>query len=350
MADLKLLIAGGDYTSFLLTRPRLTEKRAVDQKFVVGDLSVNMANTQGEFSPGNGNFLFAGGEMYGKSLELQYLGVTFWEGIVDHVRETEDRKTATIKARNRLANLKEAIINWSSSDVNPAEDSLEIIRAAGIPDAAIDLPSFQRSADVLAQLGVSVDVNFLKKKKKKTTFVLESLARVSNADLFTARGKIYFKVWESPSPIINIALGEDEIVSVQRDGKQTRYIKNDYLVGYSGDGGNPVDDEDNNDVGSESRGQFGTRTQELDTGDNDNIIYQTQAAAVAVGEKYIARYSQPKDVLKVSFPIDVETDFSLARDFSMTYDRFGYSDKALTPLSITYDFGRKVYTVEALEL
>lgn len=345
----QILLGGFDITDYLKSGFTYKEYRSLDRdQFIINDLNLRLENLDGLFSPGNGNYLFEGGNIRGKSLEVLADGVSFWKGVAEKFDEAEDSQISTLKAKNSLALLRNTPINRTETGVNPATLALDILRTeVGLDDSEIDIPSFERSATVLSQGGLLVNATWTTDKRKTVSKALEELARVSCADFFTTRGKLAFLVYEEGLGAYSVLIDNTVGEGFKRTGQETRYIKNDYVLDYSGSTGET--DSDNNNSGEESRINFGTDSISLKYGSSDLLTITTQAGGVFLGDQYIARQAFPKDWIYFSLPMSVEPNLSLKTPIGVTFPKYGYSGKAFDVMSIQYDFGRQYYTVGAIE-
>ena len=344
MAEPKVEVYGKDlYKLGLVTKlPLVKEKKTYRRDLLIANsYDIPVINTSDLFSIGNEKsflngitWLYGDIEIYGTNEEK------LWEGVVIDIPRNHVNKTAILKTKSKMYQLRKRKIAYTSSGWETAATSFKNIcdqegftnyNSQSVTTSENRLDSAE--CYIKCQIDLEDNINFME--------IIQKLGDYSNSDVYSHGYEVYFQHWISFTGGVSIYLDTESRIlrkkfkSVPIVSANSNILINDYSIGYDGDLGIPATDSNSNDIGLVSRNRYGTQSlPETKSDANAQIIFKDKTSAIYLGESNIKRTHKnydtnpmPPEKINFSLYADHKDYIDLNTFLKLTFPDEGWTEK-----------------------
>jgi hypothetical protein len=304
-------------------------------KLIQNSYNLVVKNYDNNFSIDNPVSFLSGIDWRYKTLQIiDGDGESIWVGIVVDIVSNHRNKTATIITKNSLVEVMNTVIEYQSSAYETAADAAKnILDNYSYTD--YNLASFSDSSTILTEGSCLVKVDIKLEDNVTLQQAIEKLAEFGGADCYSHQGNIYYKTWQVFTTGVKISLQESDLRATPIVRSMINAIVNDFSIGYAGTE-SLITDLTGNNIGSISRSKYGTHSlPQMGGSENEQIVFQSSAAAQFLGELHIRRvHSQldntkcrPLRSIEFSLPMSHREWIDLSSVFKLTFSDEGWVEK-----------------------
>jgi len=361
MANPQVLILGQDLIElgYVIKYPPVSEMRSFqNDKLITNVDEIEVNNEDDFFSINNPASIFKDiNWLYTPIQRKDSNGIVTWDGNLISVPRNHTNKTAILRSKNSMYQFRNEAIDYHSSTFETAADAFKNI----CDDVGFTNYNMKAVEDSIAQLTANsckVMVNINTSDGLTFQQVCEKLGEYSNSDVYNHANDIYFVHWQPYAGGASITLNESDLKKLPSVIEDESELINDYNIGYDGDFGIPATDSNSNNIGSVSRDRFGTKSlAEMRSGTDGQIVFETKAAAIYIGEGYIKRTTKnyntiPSPLSKISFEIfaDNKNYINLQTKFRLNLSDEGWTNKIFEVFEFTVDEDNDSIVITAYEV
>lgn len=175
---------------------QVKEVLLAESTLFTGELSLELSNANGQFSPEKKGSLLYGRALYNLLCELTFDGDTVFQGYLRDVPCDKANRTATFVMQNVLGKPAETILPpLTLSGVSPGAAIVEAIYACGLQQY-VNVGSIMAASSGAIAAGATVGVNIAAGSNTSLLAFLQQLENISSISLFTKNGLITGKVFK----------------------------------------------------------------------------------------------------------------------------------------------------------
>lgn len=285
-------IAGYDIfdLGYVESLPNITEKKTFQKdKLICNSYDIPVNNKDDFFSINNSKSIFNNIDWLYTPIEIKKDGEIRWLGELIKILRNHNNKTAILKTKNSLFKFRKDKILYSSSTWETGADAFKNI-CDNYGFTNYNKKAVQDSINQLTANSCFLKVNITQSDNVTFQQIIEKLGEYSNADVYSHLNDVYFVHWQPFSGGVKVELIEEDLKTLPTVEEDEKDLINDYRIGYDGDAGTPATDSNSGIIGNVSRSKFGTQSlPEMRSDTRRQIVYETKAAAIYIGEGYINR-------------------------------------------------------------
>ncbi len=315
MSTPTVTIMGKDiYPDYVKNLVDIKESKTFDKiKLTVNTYKLPVLNYDNQFSINNPVSMFHGTKWLYTNINIKDGDrVQTWDGSIVSMPRNHGNMSAIIESKDSVFKFRDQIVELESADWETgAEVFQNLCDYVGYAD--YDLPSIQKSFNILTDNNCKIKVNINLSDKLTFQKALEKIAIYSNAFIFLENNKLKMKVWAKYTGGSSIEITDDDYkngLPIVDEDEGT--MVNDYSISYFDDQGIPAIDSANNKIGSLSRSNNETKSFQTNTSVNNQFVFKDLVSAVYIGEGKIRR--SHKNLATAPKPLTF-MDFNLYSDF-----------------------------------
>lgn len=337
------------------------EKTFRKSKFITNTYVIEVDNQDDTFSVEYSGSIFHGTNWRYSTVEVYNRDeILIWKGVIIDIERDYLRREAKIICKNSFFQYRNIIVDYQSSGWETGAEAFKnICDAVGFTN--YNIKAYQDSHAILNTNDCKLKCNFNTEDGVKFMEAIDKLAEYSNADLYVHFDELYFSHWTPFTGGVKVTLDANirgNFKEISRVMTPEKNIINEYSIDYEGSGETPATDANSNDIGSISRGKFGTyRLNQFRTGDNGQIVFMDKTSATYIGESYI-RESHIGNV-EVNPKIPAIVDFKTFSDFRelitlrtltrLTFDREGWDGSIFEVFKFTANEDRDEIIIRGVQ-
>lgn len=293
----KFTIGTSDYTDRVTSWPKIS--RAAN-KLKSTKVKIPLANTDGEF-----NNFYTNLYTIPNTCTLSCDSYTLYTGFLNDVQYNKEKCTVTL--RDRLSGLETRKVGDSDSVVSfalqiPSDIAWTLCTSYGALDSTadssnpdIDYIAFSLWAETFSVDSVTIEANY---DGQKITAALESLAKMTNSDIWIDRnGILKFKA-KFDIASNDTSIGDEYVLDLSVKVSQDKLINDQYVYGaYSSD--NSEWSLIRNSIDQASINSYGLHESVLK---DEHVWYQSSVYAGVMADKRILQYKHPVREFSVRTP------------------------------------------------